>query len=280
MAALMAVANGQESVKPLLKAKLCDKGWECKGWSQFCCNQTILIISKLINWRTFFAKRNTTRWHMRLGSGITILSLRLRLSISLMVLVPTGGKLQSTKEVAAFLGQVGSKTSCKWLWSGNWGTIGLGSMLQQGKGVLANCIVMITTNSPTLALLVFLTMAGCLAYLLNYNYGETGEALKVDLLNHPEYIENNATLSFQAAIWRWMTPVKKPNRRPTMCLSATGTDQERHVGQAVPVGKREAGPHEVLTCENKSLSLYLLLLHHHHHLDLVLDLILGDSFLN
>lgn len=30
----------------------------------------------------------------------------------------------------------------------------------------------------------------------NYNYGETGEALKVDLLNHPEYIEQNATLSF------------------------------------------------------------------------------------
>lgn len=43
----------------------------------------------------------------------------------------------------------------------------------------------------------------------NYNYGAVGEALKVDLLNHPEYVEQNATLAFQAAIWRWMTPIKK-----------------------------------------------------------------------
>lgn len=31
----------------------------------------------------------------------------------------------------------------------------------------------------------------------------------MDLLNHPEYIEQNATLAFQAAIWRWMTEIKK-----------------------------------------------------------------------
>lgn len=43
----------------------------------------------------------------------------------------------------------------------------------------------------------------------NFNYGATGEAIKVDLLNHPEYIEQNATLAFQAAIWRWMTEIKK-----------------------------------------------------------------------
>ncbi|KAJ6689786.1 hypothetical protein OIU85_006126 [Salix viminalis] len=43
----------------------------------------------------------------------------------------------------------------------------------------------------------------------NYNYGKTGEALQIDLLNHPEFIENNATLAFQAAIWKWMTPGKK-----------------------------------------------------------------------
>lgn len=43
----------------------------------------------------------------------------------------------------------------------------------------------------------------------NYNYGAAGVALKEDLLNHPEYIEQNATLAFQAAIWRWMTPLKK-----------------------------------------------------------------------
>ena len=43
----------------------------------------------------------------------------------------------------------------------------------------------------------------------NYNYGLIGDGLKVDLLNHPEYIEQNATLAFQAAMWRWMAPMKK-----------------------------------------------------------------------
>ena len=43
----------------------------------------------------------------------------------------------------------------------------------------------------------------------NYNYGQAGKDLKVDLLNHPEYIEQNSTLAFQVAIWRWMMPIKK-----------------------------------------------------------------------
>ncbi|XP_010485413.1 PREDICTED: chitinase-like protein 1 [Camelina sativa] len=50
---------------------------------------------------------------------------------------------------------------------------------------------------------------GALPIYWNFNYGAAGEALKADLLNHPEYIEQNATLAFQAAIWRWMTPIKK-----------------------------------------------------------------------
>jgi L-ascorbate peroxidase len=28
-------------------------------------------------------------------------------------------------------------------------------------------------------------------------------------LSHPELLEKNATLAFEAAIWRWMTPVKR-----------------------------------------------------------------------
>ena len=47
------------------------------------------------------------------------------------------------------------------------------------------------------------------AFNRNYNYGEAGKDLKVDLLNHQEYIEQNATLAFQVAIWRWMMPIKK-----------------------------------------------------------------------
>ncbi|RVW99054.1 Chitinase-like protein 1 [Vitis vinifera] len=128
---------------------------------------------------------------------------------------------------------------------------------------------------------------GALPIYWNYNYGEAGEALKVDLLNHPEYIEQNATLAFQAAIWRWMTPVKKqqpsahdvfvgtwkPTKNDTLAKRIPGFGATMNVlygdsvcGQGdvdsmnnivshyqyyldlMGVGREEAGPHEVLTC--------------------------------
>ncbi|MGG6712988.1 UNVERIFIED_CONTAM: hypothetical protein ITH36_25640, partial [Salmonella enterica subsp. enterica serovar Weltevreden] len=46
-------------------------------------------------------------------------------------------------------------------------------------------------------------------YTWNYNYGSIGKALQKDLLNHPEYLEQNATLAIQASIYSWMTPMKK-----------------------------------------------------------------------
>ncbi|BBN67385.1 Chitinase family protein [Prunus dulcis] len=122
---------------------------------------------------------------------------------------------------------------------------------------------------------------------MNYNYGAAGEALKVDLLNHPEYIEQNATLAFQAAIWRWMTAIKKsqpsahdafvgnwkPTKNDTLSKRFPGFGATMNIlygdqicGQGdidamntivshyqyyldlMGVGREEAGSHEVLTC--------------------------------
>ncbi|KAJ4953185.1 hypothetical protein NE237_030017 [Protea cynaroides] len=38
---------------------------------------------------------------------------------------------------------------------------------------------------------------GALPVYWNYNYGVIGKGIKVDLLNHPEYLEQNATIAFQ-----------------------------------------------------------------------------------
>lgn len=109
----------------------------------------------------------------------------------------------------------------------------------------------------------------------------------MDLLNHPEYIENNATLAFQAAIWRWMTPIKKhqpsahdvfvgkwkPTKNDTESKRVPGFGATMNVlyGEQVcgkgddetmnnivshylyyldkmGVGREEAGPNEVLSC--------------------------------
>lgn len=124
-------------------------------------------------------------------------------------------------------------------------------------------------------------------YDRNYNYGATGEALKVNLLEHPEYIEQNATLAFQAAIWRWMTPVKKsqpsahdvfvgnwkPTKNDTLAKRVPGFGTTMNIlygdqvcGQGdvdsmnniishyqyyldlLGVGREQAGPHENVTC--------------------------------
>lgn len=132
----------------------------------------------------------------------------------------------------------------------------------------------------------------CLRHFRNYNYGATGEGLKVDLLEHPEYIEQNATLAFQAAIWRWMTPIKKgqpsahdafvgnwkPTKNDTLAKRVPGFgttmnilygDQTCGKGDIdamntimshylyyldlMGVGREEAGPNEVLSCAEQGL---------------------------
>ncbi|XP_038708588.1 endochitinase-like [Tripterygium wilfordii] len=40
----------------------------------------------------------------------------------------------------------------------------------------------------------------------NYNYGEAGKALGVDLINNPDLVATNPVISFKTAIWFWMTP--------------------------------------------------------------------------
>lgn len=109
----------------------------------------------------------------------------------------------------------------------------------------------------------------------------------MNLLEHPEYIEQNATLAFQAALWKWMTPEKKhqpsaheafvgnwkPTKNDTLSkrvpgFGATmnvlygdqvcGKGDDEHMNNMVShylyyldlmgVGREEAGPHEVLSC--------------------------------
>ncbi|KAG5223654.1 chitinase protein [Salix suchowensis] len=57
----------------------------------------------------------------------------------------------------------------------------------------------------------------------NYNYGKTGEALKIDLLNHPEFIENNATLAFQApSAHDAFVGIWKPTKNDTLAKRVPG----------------------------------------------------------
>ncbi|KAH9316655.1 hypothetical protein KI387_025282 [Taxus chinensis] len=38
----------------------------------------------------------------------------------------------------------------------------------------------------------------------NYNYGPAGDYLKLDLLNQPDLVSTNSTISFETSLWYWM----------------------------------------------------------------------------
>uniref|UniRef100_A0A453RKM6 chitinase n=1 Tax=Aegilops tauschii subsp. strangulata TaxID=200361 RepID=A0A453RKM6_AEGTS len=88
----------------------CDKGWECSG-SRFCCNETITDYFKAYQFEELFAKRNSSLAHATgfwdYQAFITAAALFEPRGFG-----TTGGREMSMKEVAAFLGHVGAKTSC------------------------------------------------------------------------------------------------------------------------------------------------------------------------
>jgi hypothetical protein len=187
------------------KEKVCDKGWECSG-SIYCCNETITDFFKVYQFEELFAKRNSPVAHAvgfwDYHSFITAASLFEPLGFG-----TTGGKLKQMQEVAAFLGHVGSKTSCGY-------GVATGGPLAWGlcyNKELSPSQSYCDTSDYVYPCSPGATYQGrgALPVYWNYNYGIIGEGIKQDLLSHPEYLEQNATIAFQAAMWRWMTPMKK-----------------------------------------------------------------------
>jgi hypothetical protein len=119
MALILALVNGDEtSVKPVVKIvkgkKVCQKGWECKKFSKFCCNETISDFFETYQFENLFSKRNTPVAHA-VGFWDYRSFITAAAEFQPDGFGTTGGKLSGMKEVAAFLGHVGSKTSCEFL---------------------------------------------------------------------------------------------------------------------------------------------------------------------
>nr|XP_010910752.1 chitinase-like protein 1 [Elaeis guineensis]XP_010913810.1 chitinase-like protein 1 [Elaeis guineensis]AFV30204.1 chitinase-like protein [Elaeis guineensis] len=186
------------------KEKLCTKGWECKA-SVYCCNQTISDLFQVYQFENLFSKRNTPVAHA-VGFWDYQSFITASTAYQPQGFGTTGGKQMQMKEVAAFLGHVGSKTSCGYgVATGGplaWGLC-YNRELSPSKSYCEDSYVYPCTPG------VEYYGRGALPVYWNYNYGTVGKELKVDLLSHPEYLEQNATLAFQAAMWRWMTPIKK-----------------------------------------------------------------------
>ncbi|CAO2827043.1 unnamed protein product [Amaranthus hypochondriacus] len=203
----MADMSEETKVKKVKGKTVCTRGWECNDWSKFCCNETISDFFQTYQFENLFAKRNAPEAH-----AVGFWDYRAFITASALFqplgFCTTGGKLMGMKELAAFLGHVGSKTSCGYgVATGGpyaWGLC-YNKELSPSQSYCDESFKYTFPCAPG----ADYYGRGAIPLYWNFNYGATGEALKVDLLNHPEYIEQNATLAFQAAIWRWMTPMKK-----------------------------------------------------------------------
>nr|AGY34712.1 chitinase class VII [Saccharum hybrid cultivar] len=185
--------------------KVCDKGWECSG-SRFCCNETIGDFFKAYQFEELFPKRNSDLAHAAgfwdYKAFITAAALFVPRGFG-----TTGGKEMGMREVAAFLGHVGAKTSCGYKEAPDgetaWGLcynheLSPSQSYCDDSNELYPCVEGVEYYGR-----------GALPVYWNYNYGIVGKGIKQDLLNHPELLEQNATLAFEAPIWRWMTPMKR-----------------------------------------------------------------------
>ncbi|KAG6395521.1 hypothetical protein SASPL_146166 [Salvia splendens] len=310
MAACLAGAADKEiKVKTVKGEKVCDQGWECKGWSKYCCNLTISDVFQTYQFENLFSKRNSPVanavgfWDYR--SFILAASTFEHLGFG-----TTGGKLMQMKEIAAFLGHVGCKTSYTYRsrivaelvnpvtelpLEKQYGGYGVATGGPLAWGLCFNkemspsqkyCDDFYKYEYPCAPGAEYYGR-GAIPIYWNYNYGAIGKGINQDLLNHPEYVEQNATIAFQAAIYRWMTPVKKkqpsahdvfvgnwkPTKNDTLAKRVPGFGSTMNLlygeltcGQGdidpmnniishylyyldlLGVGREQAGPNEVLSC--------------------------------
>ncbi|GLT44667.1 hypothetical protein SLA2020_185520 [Shorea laevis] len=71
----------------------------------------------------------------------------------------------------------------------------------------------------------------------NYNYGLAGKAIGVDLINNPDLVATDPTISFKTAVWFWMTPqANKPSSHNVIVGQWTPSDADKSAGRVPGYG--------------------------------------------
>lgn len=104
--------NPKLQVKYKRGKKYCTQGWECNNWSIYCCNLTISDYFQTYHFENLFSKRNTPVAHA-VGFWDYHSFINAAALFEPQGFGTTGNKTMQMMEIAAFLGHVGSKTSCK-----------------------------------------------------------------------------------------------------------------------------------------------------------------------
>ena len=71
----------------------------------------------------------------------------------------------------------------------------------------------------------------------NYNYGQAGKAVGLDLINNPDLVATDPVVSFKTAIWFWMTPQgNKPSCHNVIIGQWTPSEADGSAGRAPGYG--------------------------------------------
>ncbi len=71
----------------------------------------------------------------------------------------------------------------------------------------------------------------------NYNYGQAGEALGLDLLSDPDLVTSSGVVAFRTALWFWMTPQSpKPSCHDVISGLWTPSSEDTSVGRVPGFG--------------------------------------------
>lgn len=115
----------------------------------------------------------------------------------------TGDVITRKREIAAFFGQTSHETTGGWATAPD-GPYSWGYCFKQEQGnPPAYCVQ--NQQWPCAPGKKYYGR-GPVQLSYNYNYGPAGRAIGVNLLQNPDLVATDPTISFKTAIWFWMTP--------------------------------------------------------------------------
>lgn len=138
------------------------------------------------------------------------------------------------RELAAFLAQISHETTGGWPDAPDgpyaWGLCFIEEVGCEGNACPQYC----DAGNPMYPCAAGKTYHGRGAMQLswNYNYGQAGDALGVDLLSDPDLVKADSKLAIQTAMWFWMTEqLPKPSAHDVMTGTWQPSAQDQRLGR-------------------------------------------------
>ena len=145
-----------------------------------------------------------------------------------------GDEATRRRELAAFLAQISHETTGGWADAPDgpytWGLCFIEEVGCENNGCPQYC----DANNQQYPCAPEKTYHGRGAIQLswNYNYGQAGDALGVDLLADPDLVRDDSELAIQTALWFWMTEqLPKPSAHDVMVGSWVPSPQDEAAGR-------------------------------------------------